>query len=821
MGLSKSKLLIEVTKMKQINNSIKISSSSIKTITKSDSNKHILYTNISSDFPNNNNTKTTEEEDSEFDDYEIYLRRSRHHRHYQQQKRHIEESDLNFSDSQTGSIPSLSTTNSMAITSSNYITDTTSNQHETEPDNIYDDYDYDDFDTEDTEDTEDNSNFVFNSYRQSIKKTTRQPIKITHLNQPQIQKGRHHSTNKYKHKIISHNHRSHNQKQRHRSSNSRHSNSLTKRNTSKPKLESPKQAKLSKTHLLPPPILTSTQYQNNESIESDLEDIEPPVHLNQQRKQINKKQTIKKPQIIDYKYKSLTRQQMGTNHFKHIENFYKQTSASMLPAPITDLSDKFSIDSASSTNENLQPKPYLVKQHTSKIANIKQFNNYQSSSSLVNKSLIPQLNVNDLYAILEPVIKPHIFDPKLQSNRLKFDLFYLGSVLIPYDTLSNASQLNRIRSSIEYYLMPNNEFMLKNEDLNLVSNSTVVLEILADYIKLTSYMNDCATKVIYSKSEIGFCGKVKENRQYFALIILKESKTTEDSELKKSITSSSCLVFRLADSSIDYIMNEISYIYRNQNFIFNYKSQSPANKQKSNGGVLYSPFKQNYDLDTSGYNNYNNNNYELIEPINTNLILIKQTNDIYFNCNNSNTNSNNDLVYQLPPPPALPPALQIKNLKASKSKLRTDLVPDTDPNSKVKKVQSPLYVQQRKVRSKSRLTSPIPNNIKKPDDKKVKKNAKIETKVTSGTIAASSLMRPDKKFQRNTDHTQSIKLIKENFANLFLSKKSQNNHEATDSDLIRQIEIETNKNMLSKKEVNDDFKSRSESNHDLHSKYKY
>ena len=32
----------------------------------------------------------------------------------------------------------------------------------------------------------------------------------------------------------------------------------------------------------------------------------------------------------------------------------------------------------------------------------------------------------------------------------------------------------------------------------------------------------------------------------------------------------------------------------------------------------------------------------------------------------------------------------------------------------------------------------------------------------------------EKKFQRNTEHTQSIKLIKENLANLFLSKKSNN-----------------------------------------------
>lgn len=92
----------------------------------------------------------------------------------------------------------------------------------------------------------------------------------------------------------------------------------------------------------------------------------------------------------------------------------------------------------------------------------------------------------------------------------------------------------------------------------------------------------------------------------------------------------------------------------------------------------------------------------------------------------------------------------------------------------------------------------------------LKKATKINEKpASSGTIASSGFLRPfnsnDKKFQRNTDHTQSIKLIKENFANLFLSKKSNHSNEhpnktneIPDSDILRTIEIETNKNALTK-----------------------
>ena len=116
------------------------------------------------------------------------------------------------------------------------------------------------------------------------------------------------------------------------------------------------------------------------------------------------------------------------------------------------------------------------------------------------------------------------------------------------------------------------------------------------------------------------------------------------------------------------------------------------------------------------------------------------------------------------------------------------------------------------------MTSPIPVKVKSNDStkKSTKKLVNKSEKSSSGAIAASGFLKPfntnnEKKFHRNTDHTQSIKLIKENFANLFLSKKSSSNNnnnnnnneqskqiDTVESELIRTIEIETNKNMLTK-----------------------
>jgi hypothetical protein len=245
---------------------------------------------------------------------------------------------------------------------------------------------------------------------------------------------------------------------------------------------------------------------------------------------------------------------------------------------------------------------------------------------------------------------------------------------------------------------------------------------------------------------------------------------------------------------------------------------------------MYSPYNSaqlNYELNTSNpvhYNTYSNNNYEMIDPTTnaSNLILIKQTNDIYFNSSNNINNNDNNIVYQLPPPPSLappPPVSHPKNLKTSKSKLRpppeNQIIHETNKLSK--KTASPSNViTNRKVRSKSRLTSPIPVKVKSNDStkKSTKKLVNKSEKSSSGAIAASGFLKPfntnnEKKFHRNTDHTQSIKLIKENFANLFLSKKSSSNNNnnnneqskqiyTVESELMRTIEIETNKNMLTK-----------------------
>ena len=86
-----------------------------------------------------------------------------------------------------------------------------------------------------------------------------------------------------------------------------------------------------------------------------------------------------------------------------------------------------------------------------------------------------QLNANDLYAILKPVIKPHIHDPLKQQHYApsdSYNLLYLGSILIPYDTLSNASKLTSIRNLIEYFLIKNNTSTMSNlNELNCSAGS--------------------------------------------------------------------------------------------------------------------------------------------------------------------------------------------------------------------------------------------------------------------------------------------------------------------------------------------------------------
>lgn len=269
------------------------------------------------------------------------------------------------------------------------------------------------------------------------------------------------------------------------------------------------------------------------------------------------------------------------------------------------LNDKFSINTTSdlsqnisrnlSQNENIQPiKSFIIKQNMninmSKIANIKHFNlnnnNLQnmiksSNSSNANINKLPKnqecnsnqlrnsfhrqaascvtlgsndslkkLNVNDLYAILKPVIKPHIYDSIniLNNNKpLELTMFFLGNLNIPYDTLSNASKLNSIRNEIEFFLTPTKSDDYQNAFIDnqmptksSTASALVNLTINTDNVKLVHksakgtqnifFSNNltnqaCKTNkiAVYSKNQIGFCGKIKENCQIFALVLLSDA----------------------------------------------------------------------------------------------------------------------------------------------------------------------------------------------------------------------------------------------------------------------------------------------------------
>lgn len=218
---------------------------------------------------------------------------------------------------------------------------------------------------------------------------------------------------------------------------------------------------------------------------------------------------------------------------------------------------------SSSLNESAESrKPICVNiktgQTDAKIANIKHFNSVnqmgsgtlrpticqnldpiQTYYSLSNLNAMPikQLNSNDLYAILKPVIKPWVFNSKLSINGdLSFNLYYIGSIFIPYDTMSNAVKLNSIRNAIE-------SFLLKTTD---TEQSLISFNIMADRLKL---INLCDSKsslkndncVFYHKTEIAFCGKIKDNAQFFALVVLAQNSSKHDILMNNS---TSCLIFR-------------------------------------------------------------------------------------------------------------------------------------------------------------------------------------------------------------------------------------------------------------------------------------
>jgi hypothetical protein len=269
------------------------------------------------------------------------------------------------------------------------------------------------------------------------------------------------------------------------------------------------------------------------------------------------------------------------------------------------------------------------------------------------------LNVNDLYAILSPIIKPFIYNHSkfIATSSYIFNCNYIGTIHIPYDTLNNAPKLSSIRSSIEYFLTtPKNDE--KNVCLSIYRDSLMIREI----INHQQFM-------CFTSTQIGFCGKIKQLNDYFSIIIMSLDQ----------MTSSSCLLFKLNSNDIqklDLILNLISKIYRNQNYVFN-TPQPPK------------PLNESTFSDTIIATNLNKKNFS------------SKLNDI---------NENDELCLS----------------------------------------------------KKTTTTNKLPNN-----------NTPLKT------------------FQRNSENTQSIKVIKENLTNLFLSKFNNNNNQPAlkTADISEQNEI--------------------------------
>ena len=178
-------------------------------------------------------------------------------------------------------------------------------------------------------------------------------------------------------------------------------------------------------------------------------------------------------------------------------------------------------------------------------------------------------------------------------------------------------------------------------------------------------------------------------------------------------------------------------------------------------------------------------------------------------------------------------------IKASKEEIKNYININNSidsKNSSISAKKSPSSISDRNSIEKNQVDSSKSSLKASNEAKKQIKIPKKSDKLKPGAKVASSKsgqgLKPSnnstKKFQRNTEHTQSIKLIKENLANLFLTKKttsptslnpipnkidqvcvsdktehnSSNVVQMSDLDILKVIEIETQKNQANKKEIN-------------------
>ena len=303
-------------------------------------------------------------------------------------------------------------------------------------------------------------------------------------------------------------------------------------------------------------------------------------------------------------------------------------------------------------------------------------NNQGKSAAAANKA--NYLNVNDLYAILSPIIKPFTYNHKIietSTSNYIFNCNYIGTVHIPYDTLNNALKLSSIRSSIEYFLSTPSS----NKSASLEEQKNVCLSIYRDSLMIRETVNQ-QQFMCFTSTQIGFCGKIKQLNDYFAIIIMSLDQ----------MTSSSCLLFRLYSNEVqklDLILNLISKIYRNQNYVFNITT------------AIVPPPPPHLPLGTPTSSDASSS---LLFHDST--IIATNLNKKYFNTKLNDINENDELCL-----------------------------------SKINK-KNPIIQQTTNRQSSISL-----------NDKKQQQQ-------------------PQKVFQRNTENTQSIKVIKENLTNLFLSK---------------------------------------------------
>ena len=193
------------------------------------------------------------------------------------------------------------------------------------------------------------------------------------------------------------------------------------------------------------------------------------------------------------------------------------------------------------------------------------------------------------------------------------------------------------------------------------------------------------------------------------------------------------------------ILNEISRLYRNQDYVFTSSSNLAVH-----GGQM--PLMTNNNQNLSPVLHFSNHNYEILadehqvnERLKDNekspyMILNKHTNDIYFNKENF--------------------------LKEDMAHIPKDV---------------------------SSLSNIEDNNMDSMNSSNGSKSIKVKKSKTQPKEVG--------------NHPQGIKTIKENFANLFLSKKSHSN----DSEVFKSIEIEANK--FRKNEDGSNFKIKTRTSH--------